>query len=419
MRPDMPKTLQYLIERKPARVETQVHQGPLLQDGRHHLSQLTSLQSAWLPFTPEHHAAFLRNRVPSNSVFFIDTCFLTGWHLSDNYWEALLDKIIVIDPGVWKELQPWLRKEVSPNRNGYMRDAIYSGHKSIKVLDHDGPPSFRFSWAYWYYVWLLSSRKMKAWDILQECERALGRQLSYDEIRRDGEFRRKAQQIMGMPGYCMALKVLKDRYNPNMFNDEHLVINAVLTGLAKGVETHILTRDEDVFGQFHKMSHLLNLHYLSMKFADYYSDMNCALKKKFLPLSTPELKLFFYGCGNFLVEKPDDYRDRILSKKCDLRPLHCLLFAGEGMDAKYSKIAYAAVKEMMELLIVKEVTQGLNSRRLGSMNCHVSGFPVGVENPLQWVVICDDRRDYNGTFSCPRLDYAHSIDINYRYDLVR
>jgi len=409
----VPKTLQYFVEKKPLQEHSFAVEGPIIRNGRFvHQERLSWDMSEWRPFYPKVFAWFIRKFMPSTTRFYVDTCFLSGPQFDDEVWDALLEKQIILTSGVWQELQDWLRR---PDRNCYMRDAILANHPSIMVLDHDlNRLSYRSTvpQAFMYYEWLLGHRKRYAWFIRDDHKAKHGCMPS------ESEFQKIAQSVAGMPGYSLMKKAINRRGDFNLYNDEQLVVQAVFDGLINGTEPHILTRDLDVFDQFHRLLRLIDHQYLSMLFAEHYEKFPGGLRARPLPLMTPELRHYFIGNDNLLVEKPDDYLSMILPEEIISSPLYCILHAGHGQDMKYASLAYKAERDMERLLQIKATTGGLNTDRLSGKNCHVTGFPKGVDNPRRWVIISNDCREYEYYFMCSRLDYAHVLHYEMPFELM-
>jgi hypothetical protein len=215
-----------------------------------------------------------------DAVLFLDTNVFTT-ALDPLVWEAIYTKRVFVTPGVWKEIQPWLK---TPFRNKLARDCVYAAVQkqvdwhavaqraasleeaeaelaNIQVLFLD--ESFS-NHGYDYYLRLLALRKAVGPSAVSFLTTRLGRGPTNDE------FLAEVQRRFGMRGLHMAKKGLKDSNSPNVLNDEQLVLMAILTAIMRGTEVLIITRDTDVLEQYYKALVLMKEHYRAMCVGELY-----------------------------------------------------------------------------------------------------------------------------------------------------
>src|SRR5947199_4598810 len=131
-----------------------------------------------------------------------------------------------------------------------------------------------------------------------------------------------------------------------------------------------------------------------MLFADLYAANRDAFAIKPMRLGVPELHFYFDPAESFLVRKhvanPDDFIGALLPPDYQPVRLTCLLFGGIPPDMTMSYLSFYAEKDMGRLLQVKGRTGGLSTDKLEGKNCHVTGFPVGIDEPREWVLVTKD-----------------------------
>lgn len=198
----------------------------------------------------------------------------------------------------------------------------------------------------------------------------------------------------------------------HFFTDEHLVATAVVDGLAHGSEVVVITRDNDVYEHFVKMVELLDIHYQAMLFADQFALRAEEYMSQPQIRDTDELKYFFADDKGMLVKKPvsnlDEFVPSLLPRRYVSRPLYCLLFGDKGDRLRFTSVTYNAESPMLRLLEVKGRTGGLNTDKLQARNCHVTGFPVGVDDPRRWVIVARDNVKQWERLEIPLLDIRHA-----------
>ncbi len=328
------------------------------------------------PVTYEVVARFIDEYCPSNMLFYLDTCFLTGDELPMVLWNALLRKEVVIAPLVWGELRDWLN---APHYNKSIRDALltarWQGHPSIRFLHYEDWPKHLVQ-AHSYYVNLLLVRKRLARALEESFIEEHGRPPTSDELSRlvHRNSTDESRQL---------IQKGRERIDSwKFFTDEQLVVTAVFDSLMQGREMTLLGRDRDMIEQFYKLLSLVDIHYLAMLFAERFKNGPFGIA---FPLvrQTPELRHYFANDYGLLVKKPvtdlAEFVPRLLPADHQPNALYCMLFGNKAPAMIYSTITYHAERDMLRLLITKGLTGGRNTHVLGRNNCHVSGFPRTVK----------------------------------------
>lgn len=199
---------------------------------------------------------------PNDHVFVPDTCFFTAHEIPDHFWDSLLTKRIAITSSVFRELIPWMK---SPKYNERMVPLISKSQdldNPPPVIPADPPAIWGRYWtlALCYYSTLLSSRKDRAFDLIDELERREGRPLKVEESRR------LIQQNCSDREIKMVMKALERGRDANWWTDELLVTVALQICIYTGQPTSILTRDRDVLDQFVKLCSLVSKDYQAYQF---------------------------------------------------------------------------------------------------------------------------------------------------------
>lgn len=355
------------------------------------------------------------DRLPEGTLFVLDNCFIPRHEIDRCVWDALLKKRIVISPFVWKELQDWLTTPFSNKHVTKLFREAEGKNDSPIILDHEThwPPGCQF--ARTYYVTLLSSRKQRSHSLVDSFKTTFGRSPTTREL--DNLWQRSGKER----DFQLLRKGYDDFGKDNYFADEDVVVTAAMTAFVIGRDTVILTRDGDVFDQFIKFTGLLTWHYQAMLFADLYATAPGRFTTKSMPIGIPELEAFFFPEECTLVKKHvgnlDHFTTAILPSNCCPISLTCVLFGGNPPDLSRSFARFVGEKDIGRLFNVKGQTKGLNTDKLGGMNCHVTGFPLGIENPRQWVIVGKDKSTavQSGNFCLFNLDYAHT---NFHFEVL-
>jgi hypothetical protein len=74
-----------------------------------------------------------------DALVFLDTSIFTT-ELDKSVWDALCTRRILVTPGVWKELLPWLK---TPFRNKAVRDCVVAAVQNQLSLVSDGQEALR------------------------------------------------------------------------------------------------------------------------------------------------------------------------------------------------------------------------------------------------------------------------------------
>lgn len=179
----------------------------------------------------------------------------------------------------------------------------------------------------------------------------------------------------------------------NIFTDEELVVLATLTAIITGGSTIIFTRDKDVLDQFVKLIGVLTKQYQATLFAQRVVDDLPTLDRKALP-NTDVMKFYFDVQESYLVKKPvppNEFVDWVLPRDHRIVNISCILLGGPPSNLSFTILPFIGEVEMISLLDAKVRSLGLNSDLLEGHNCHVTGFPIGIENPREYVMIAADQ----------------------------
>lgn len=373
------------------------------------------LPQGQLPINYDWLEAVVAERTSEGTFFLPDTNFCTRHEVPERVWVSLMRRRVVISPFVWHELQPWLEK---PFYNAEMAKLVRDskGAKNSPILlDGEFPWDQPHLVARKYYVTLLSARKQRGRKLVNDFLAKTGRSPTSEELNR-------LFQIGGNDrDFHLLRKGSQDLGKENFFADEDLVTTAAMIALFGGCDTIILTRDRDVVDQFTKLADLLTWHYQAMLFAEQFAADVGSFVTVPMPRGIAEVDLFFEAEHSLLVKKkvenPDDFVGRLLPAEFQPVLLGCLLFGGEQANLTVTPFIFNAEFDVGRLMCVKGETKGLNTNKLDGRNCHVTGFPVEIKNPRNWVVVSRDkmypitRSGEDGILlECvPSIDYGHAV----------
>jgi hypothetical protein len=318
-----------------------------------------------LEWNPAYLSKKIRDHSPPNTVFFADTGFFTK-PMDFSVWDAILTRKLIITPQIWGELQDWLD---NPFHNESVRDLVRHAYEkrlpSVEVMAID---DYLKAHGYYYYIKLLSYRKLIWKEVSAEFEFREGREPS------DSEMRKMLQKKCG-DGAVVATKGWEDRNKPNLFADEELVVSAVLTAILRGVEVVILSRDNDLHDQFLMLIKLLNGHYHSMLAGEHFSRYRS---------DYPELKNTKVDSGlrgifeedkvtaiTFTLHQVHKFKPGIFMPVL----MHCLFFCGSHLERRYSALSFCGETEMRKLLDIRGRTRGMSTNGFGENNCYLVGDP--------------------------------------------
>lgn len=347
-------------------------------------------------------------RQPQHTLFVLDSSFIGRHEIEQCLWDALFEKRVVIPYFVWHELQEVLQTPFA-NEDAAQRIRQAQDRKSDRIiLDHETPVPAEYLKAREYYMTLLSSRKQRSISLVEEFRKKHGR--LPDKVEMDTLF----QHAGADRDFHLLHKGYSEYRKQNFFADEDVVVLAAMVATVGGCATVVLTRDGDVFDQFCKLTTLLTIHYLAMQFAQLFAESPDSFTTKPMPRGIPEIDAYFNSESSMLVRKPvqdlDTFVEAILPKEYSVVPITCVLLGGHPGDMTRSFIRYFAEKDMIKLFETKGKTLGLSTDCLGGRNCHVTGFPKGIDNPREWVVVCEDKcvSIPQGDVRIAQLDYAHT-----------
>src|SRR5208282_1010821 len=268
-----------------------------------------------------------------DAIFFPDTGVLTR-DLDVAVWNALCARHILIAPGVWKELLPWLK---TPFCNKGVRDSVVAAVKNqVRVADQGAGPSNIevlllnedfINHGYEYYLKLLTLRKMMGPVATAVLTKKLGRAPTQEE------FHAEVQRQFGERGFLLARKGLDGANSPNRTTDEHLVVAAFLTAIMTGSEVFIVTRDPDVLEQYVKLRSVIKEHYRAMLAAERYALNPGSMVFQQVPVRDEYVRVRFSG-DSVLQFETTDAQFNPLPPKFHFVNIYCILLGGEPTSMK-------------------------------------------------------------------------------------
>ena len=199
--------------------------------------------------------------------WFCDSNFFIG-PTDQAIWDALLAKQgrLVLASPVYEEIRDWLAE---PRCNRAMSERISQevndpAKPTVRICDFPDVPSNRPA-LYEYYVNLLGLRKKAFGAVTWTFSKVHGRPPTNQELSNH------CKDKLGPRAQRLARSGVKGKVPAHKYNDEALVMLAVVDAIYSGRETVILTKDEDVYEQFFKALWLIDTHYRSMLLAERYA----------------------------------------------------------------------------------------------------------------------------------------------------
>ncbi|WP_165076108.1 hypothetical protein [Paludisphaera rhizosphaerae] len=381
------KTIRALMENAIPAVRPRDSQ-PHWTGRRARVYRLTATLGESLEWRPDYLADILGSRSPENTLYFVDTGFVTT-QIDERVWDAILRRKVVITPQIWGELGPWLE---SPKANKQLRDLIRDSRAGRTAnIEHLSIDKTLIDHAYDYYLALLSSRK-KLWrEVADDFGAAKGREPTEEELLR-------RLQTRAGDYFDIAKKGWEDREKPNLFADEELVVSAVLTAVLRGVEVVILTRDNDIQRQLTEMFGTLSGHYDSMLYADYLDRHRAEYGDLLIPTELPgedprgplvtsskEMAGFTFSQSELMSSRPDSFLPAVVN---------CMLFGGNDSQRRLSILSACVETRMRELLKLKTLAHRPNTDKFGDFNCHLAGAMI--PESLTFILAKDVFRDLDG-----------------------
>lgn len=325
-----------------------------------------------------------------DAVLFLDTNIFTT-ELDTAVWDAFCTKRILITPGVWKELLPWLK---TPFRNRTIRDSVVAaiqnqvssarsaGLRYPHVLPSADIPKIEVlfddealkSHGYEHYFKLLVLRKLMGPIAASVLTKKFGRAPNHDE------FLAEAQGRFGRRGFRVAKKGLQAANSPNKFTDEQLVVTAVLTAIIRGSEVFIMTRDADLLEQYYKVICLIKENYRAMLVAERYAACPSAMSFREVPVQKDAVHIPSFVGPSVLELETTDLEFNPLPPEFHFVNIYCLLLGGGPSRMKVTFCSFCAETEMAQMLRIKAVTGGLNTDKLDGRNCTIHTAPLKPDN---------------------------------------
>ena len=397
--PGSPKTIRPLVESGFLSTQEMIYPLPswILKD-KILFRGLYDFSNPKLEWSAKYFSERIRNFSPPGTIFFVDTGFFSV-PIDFVMWDAILSRKIAITPAIKDELSAWLS---SPHHNQQLSDLIRSqtekGLPQIEFIDLNQYKEFSFN----YYLALLSLRK-DAWKkVLPDFINANGRQPTNDEMR-------NLLQKQSGDSAALSMKGWLDRRKANIFADEELVIAAVLTSILRGVETVILTRDQDIISQFVSVTNMIQSHYESMNAGDYFWDHIEEYSNLFPPHVVPDFRdKKFFGISKVSgIHFSSEQSHELMTSNPLPAIMHCLLFDNVKLKQKFSVASFYGETGMRNLLSMKGRSKGKNSDRFGEYNCILTnGLLEGT--PRHTFLIHDDLHVQIGNSVVTELDVYYA-----------
>jgi hypothetical protein len=334
------------------------------------------------------------------AVFFVDASVFHN-RTDPAVVEALLGTpgSTVLIPQTKAELTPW----TSTRPESSIAKALAAEHPALREYVWPDDGTWR-STARDYYVTLLGFRKRVLERMESQFRRNYGRAPNAEEV---AALRVQAQSTFGERGFLLAKKGGAAKGRRNRFTDEFLVYAAAEHAIITGQGVILLTQDEDLMEQVYKLFWLIDTHYRSMLFADYYGTNFGSFRILPFPALTGHAAESVDSGNNVLVRKPKEIEEILLPNKFDFVSFSCWV-----VGDYFSFLSFGAERQLERVLRVKAQTGGLNTARLEPRNCHISLAPLELPRHLRNCAgIVHDRRLCipGSTVAIPMLDIQQSI----------
>jgi hypothetical protein len=408
-KPNRTITSQFLAGRRPLSTKEVPSPFPHPPPGRMPIGRLSFLgPTPKLPCQPSQLVEAIGNLQP-DAVVFADTNIFTK-ELDTSIWDAILRHQVFITPGVWKEIQPWLK---TPFHNKSLRDHVISairgqvaakrdtkellnkltprvhGVPKIDVLFRDD--EFTNS-AFEYYFKLLIIRRAIGPIANSVLTKRFGKGPTSDQ------FLAEVQKRFGERGFRLAKKGLEGVASPNVVTDDELVVMAVHTAILRGSEVLLLTRDGDILEQYFKLISHVKEHYRAMLAADLYVSNTGAMAFQELPVRDDGIHVPLFEGSSFLKFETTDLDFNPLPPTFHFVNVYCFLLGGVPRDMRLTSCSFCGETEIAEVLRVKAATDGLNTRKLNGRDCIIHTAPGAPGNHQVVVSIGRDRTVQFGHF---------------------
>jgi hypothetical protein len=321
-----------------------------------------------------------------NAVVFPDTNVFTK-EMDPAIWDSLRTKQVFIGPSVWKELLPWIK---SPFHNRSIRDDVLAAvREQIRIGKGSpdcpeslsrGAPRIEVLFAkdftdfgYEYYVSLLSVRKAMG-TLAFSALKKLGRNPTGDELLA------KVQRELGARGFSIAKKGMEAMDSPNWWTDQQLALIAIITAIARGAETFVITHDPDVLEHYFKALCHIKEHYRGMLVAKRFAETPSEIPFREVPNKSDGRHVQEFCSDPILQYETTDKEFNPLPANFHPVNIYCLLLGGKPPKMRVTFSCFCAETEMEELLRIKTRTNGLNTDRLEGRNCSIRTTPLLPDN---------------------------------------
>jgi hypothetical protein len=322
------------------------------------------------------------------AAIFCDSTVFLG-HTPQVIWQSLLrPNGIKLVPAIFREIQPWLKDPRGVNVAAHAAIA-----PTIGVPTVEGPAVIfgtqdqELTVACHYYINLLGLRKEFLDLIRLRLAHELGRPARQQEVNN------YCQQVAGSRALLIGRQGENAKNPENIYNDESLVVIAILYALLFGQEVVVLTADEAILEQFRKAIWLIETHYRSMLLADQYARDPFSFQTQ---RADNQPGTAFEGKSVLLLRKPDNL-DTLLPRR--FSPVRVTVAHVEGGYKQITQLMFVFEREMLRLFRIKGRTGGLSTELLDGRNCHVFLGDEMVEKIGNWAAIAVDA-------TTERLDYG-------------
>lgn len=348
--------------------------------------------------SPKEFAGTIIESLPRNALLFCDTNFFSR-SLDFAVWDAMLTRKLAIPPLIWSELRPWIRNPHYNQQVSQLVDHAYQhGHDKVEFLQiSDDYKSHGFE----HYFALLSYRRRRGVELHEQLQAKLGRTPT------DVEFKAECQAHCGDRGMKLAYKGWRDRTKENLFADEELVLLAVLTGILRGVDVAILSRDLDVEEQFMKLLGFFLHDYSAMLVAEKHASHPAALQ--FEPGNWPPFADYVENEEMLLWKTDLATVEALRPAKYKTVNLHSITVGDHSARLKVTPLSFCAETGLEQLLAIKKRTRGLNTDKLDGRNCRLGSIR---KTAFLAPVICRDKMVAIGSTHVPALDRRFATCVN-------
>lgn len=299
-------------------------------------------------------------------AFYLDTCFFRAHEVPKCFWDSVLAHKIVITPGVWAELAGWIEKGM-PNK--YILERLLAAKQTsdsaieFEPLLANHTPEQKGAI---YYLGLLGIRKHARDLVFHALSKKLEREPTESEVELE------VRSVVQDRGMKLANEGLRLRGKDNLYVDESIIVRSFFRTITTRTESHILTRDKDLFEQFFKLQYLIDTHYRSMLIAKAYAAQPLNFIEENISPESPIAQGFESARVLF---RPAGMEQRVLPLNPTFTNVYLSRFSDSKEPLQLQAVRFHAETEITELFRVKGITGGLNTSELNGDNLHICATP--------------------------------------------